>query len=69
MAGRFAKFPTGIQAAIVETKGDSARKAESLRPRRIPRKDRRLVILRSAALSPCPAETSKYLPPFIILKS
>jgi hypothetical protein len=27
------------------------------------------VISRSAALSPCPAETSKYLTPFIFLKS
>jgi hypothetical protein len=69
MAGRFAKLPAGIQASIVETNRDSARKAEGPRPRPGPWKDRRLVISRSAALSPCPPEISKYLPLFIVLKS
>jgi hypothetical protein len=67
MAVRFAKAPAGIYAFIVETKRDSAK--EGGWPRLVPRKDHRLVISRSAALSPCPAETSKYLTPFIFLKS
>ena len=67
MAVRFAKAPAGIYAFIVETKRDSAK--EGGWPRLVPWKDHRLVISRSAALSPCPAETSKYLTPFIFLKS
>jgi hypothetical protein len=67
MAVRFAKAPAGIYAFIVETKRDSAK--EGGWPRLVPWKDHRLVISRSAALSPCLAETSKYLTPFIFLKS
>jgi hypothetical protein len=53
----------------VKPKGIPQRKAAGLRPRLVTWKDHCLVISRSAALSPCPAETSKCLTPFIFLKS
>jgi hypothetical protein len=54
MATRFAKAPAGITAFLGETNGFPQKEAESLRPRLGPGKDHRLVISRSAALSPGP---------------
>jgi len=57
-----AKAPAGICACIGETKGFPQRKAEGLRPRLVPWKDHRLVISRSAALSPCPGGLRRIRP-------
>ena len=50
-------------------RGFPQRKAEGLQPRRVPWNDHRLVVSRSAALSSCPAGTSKCSPPLCFLKS
>jgi hypothetical protein len=54
MATQFAKAPAGILTFLGETTGFPQREAEGLRPRLDPGKDHRLVISRSAALSPGP---------------
>jgi len=53
MAARFAKAPAATFIFICETQRDSAKGGGDLRPRLFPWKDHRLVVSRSAALSPC----------------
>jgi hypothetical protein len=59
MATPFAKAPAGIIAFLGETTGFPRREAEGLRPRLDPWKDHRLVVSRSAALSPGPGADLK----------
>jgi hypothetical protein len=66
--GDLRKHRPGSTLSSMEPKGIPQRKAAGLRPRLVPWKDHRLVISRSAALSPCPAATSKSLTPFILFK-
>ena len=56
------KHRPGSTPSSVKTKGIPQRKAEGLRPRLVPWKNRRLVISRSAALSPCPADFEVSIP-------
>jgi hypothetical protein len=68
MATRFAKAPPGILAFIGETKGFPQREAEGLRPRLDPWKDHRLVVSRSAALSPGPGADLEGPDPLVFFK-
>ena len=67
-APRFAKAPAGILLSFAKPKGFPQREAEGLRPRLIPWKDQRLVVSRSAALSPRPCRSSEVSDPLMFLK-
>ena len=68
MAARFAKAPAGILAFIGETKGFPQREAEGLRSPPDPLEKPRLVVSRSAALSPCPSVDLEVSDPLVFFK-
>jgi len=68
MAARFAKARAGISACSGETKGFPQREAEGLRPRLFAWKNHRLVVSRSAALSPCPAGDFEVFDPLVFFE-
>jgi hypothetical protein len=68
MAMRFAKAPAGIYDFIGKTNRVSAREGGRPAARRVLWKDPRLLISRSAALSPCPCGNFEALDPLLLFE-
>jgi len=68
-AARFAEAPAGKSAPPGEPKGFPQREAEGLWPRPNRWKDQRLVVPRSAPLSPRSSRREKMADPFVFMKN